>query len=70
MDFATRVAKIVAKNTGKPTYVSNSISFAGTGRGGAVEEEMDGLSRCVEVVMGEIDKARRMRDAVEGLEEG
>lgn len=69
MDFATRIAKIVAKRTGKPTYASNSISFAGTGRGGAAEEEMDGLRRCVEVVMGEIDKAERMRHAAEGLAE-
>ncbi|KAF2104139.1 hypothetical protein NA57DRAFT_50984 [Rhizodiscina lignyota] len=69
MDFATRIAKIISKKTSKPTYVSNSISFASTARGGAVEEEMDGLTRCVEVVLGEVEKASRMSNAAKELGE-
>jgi len=32
------------------------MSFAAAGLGGAVEEEMEGLNRVIEVVMGEITK--------------
>ena len=67
-DFATRMAKIVAKRAGKPAYVGNSTSFVGTAMGGAAEEEMDGLSRCVEVVMREVEKAERMGAAAAELE--
>lgn len=52
LDFTTRLAKVLARKTGKPTYVGNSISFASAGMGGTVEEEMEGFRRCVEVVMG------------------
>ncbi|KAH7128302.1 hypothetical protein B0J11DRAFT_432089 [Dendryphion nanum] len=51
LDFTTRLAKIIARKTGKPVYVGNSISFASTGMGGTVEEEMEGFRRCVQVVM-------------------
>ena len=57
MDFATRLAKVLARRTGKPVYVGNSMSFAAAGRGGDVEEEMEGFRMVVEVVMGEIEKA-------------
>ena len=52
LDFTTRLAKVLARKTGKPTYVGNSISFASAGMGGTVEEEMEGFRRCVDVVMG------------------
>jgi len=38
-------------------YVGNSISFASTGLGGTVEEEMEGFRKVVEIVMGEVGKA-------------
>ena len=39
-------------------YVGNSISFASAGMGGTVEEEMEGFRRCVEVVMGLVEKEK------------
>ena len=57
VDFTTRLAKIIARKSGKPTYVGNSMSFAGQGMGGTVEEVMDAMSRVVEVVSGELEKA-------------
>ncbi|KAF2462029.1 hypothetical protein BDY21DRAFT_277993 [Lineolata rhizophorae] len=57
LDFTTRVAKIVAWRSGRPTYVGSSMSFVSAGLGGTVDEEMEGLNKVIEVVMGEIDKA-------------
>ncbi|GME28620.1 hypothetical protein GTA08_BOTSDO08191 [Neofusicoccum parvum] len=57
LDLATRLAKILARRTGRPTYVGNSTSFASAGAGGNVEEEMEGLARVVEVVIDEVKKA-------------
>ncbi|CAA9960934.1 PAC4 domain containing protein [Pyrenophora teres f. maculata] len=51
LDFTTRLAKVLARKTGKPVYVGNSLSFASAGMGGTVEEEMEGFRRVVEVVM-------------------
>ena len=45
-----------------PVYVGGSVSFAGAGLGGTVEEEMDGIRRCVEVVVEEAEKAASMRE--------
>jgi hypothetical protein len=52
------MSKVLARKSGVPVYVGNSMSFAGAGRGGDVEEEMEGFKMVVEVVMGEVDKAR------------
>jgi hypothetical protein len=51
VEFTTRLARLLARKTGKPVYVGNSISFASTGMGGTVEEEMEGFKKVVEVVM-------------------
>ncbi|KAF2864917.1 hypothetical protein BDV95DRAFT_632590 [Massariosphaeria phaeospora] len=56
IDFTTRLSKVLARKIGKPVYVGNSISFASAGMGGTVEEEMEGFRRCVEVVVGLLDK--------------
>jgi hypothetical protein len=56
LEFTTRIAKLLARKTGKPVYVGNSISFASAGMGGTVEEEMEGFKKVVEVVMGEVTK--------------
>jgi len=53
IEFTTRIAKLLARKTGKPVYVGNSISFASAGMGGTVEEEMEGFKTVVEVVMAE-----------------
>lgn len=67
LDFATRLAKVLAKRVGKPVYVGNSISFAAAGMGGTVEEEMEAFKRCVEVVVGvlEMEAEREGRKGVD-----
>lgn len=37
-----------------PVYVSNSISFANTGLGGTVEEEMEALKRVVDATLDKL----------------
>jgi len=56
VEFTSRLAKLLARKTGKPVYVGNSISFASAGMGGTVEEEMEGFKKVVEVVMEEVKK--------------
>jgi hypothetical protein len=51
------MASVLARRTGKPTYVGNSMSFAGAGRGGDADEEIAGFRRVVEVVMAEVAKS-------------
>ncbi|RDI78787.1 hypothetical protein Vi05172_g11174 [Venturia inaequalis] len=70
LDFATRMAKLLAKKMGVPCYVGNSMSFAGMGRGGDVEEEMEGFRLVVKVVMGEVEKAGLLEGGVDGLNLG
>ncbi|KAI9709050.1 MAG: hypothetical protein M1820_003496 [Bogoriella megaspora] len=57
LDFTTRLAKLLARRTNRPTYVGNSVSFAGAGLGGTVEEEMIGFTQTVEIVMSEVQRA-------------
>ena len=57
VEFTTRLAKLLARKTGKPVYVGNSISFANAGMGGTVEEEMEGFKKVVEVVTYEVRKS-------------
>ncbi|ESZ97620.1 hypothetical protein SBOR_2021 [Sclerotinia borealis F-4128] len=56
VEFTTRLAKLLARKTGKPVYVGNSISFASAGMGGTVEEEMEGFKKVVEIVMEQMRK--------------
>ncbi|KAK7526330.1 uncharacterized protein IWZ02DRAFT_417072 [Phyllosticta citriasiana] len=65
LDLATRLARILARKSGRPTYVGNSTSFASAGLGGSVEEEMEGLARVVEVVMGELERVDRESRSVD-----
>ena len=57
LEFTTRMAKLLARKSGKPTYVGNSLSFVSAGMGGTVEEEMEGFKKVVEVVMTEISRS-------------
>ncbi len=59
IDLAMRMAKLLARRLGRPVYVGNSIDFGSTGLGGTVEEEMDGMRRCVEVVF---ESVRRVEE--------
>jgi hypothetical protein len=53
------MARLLARKTGKPVYVGNSMSFASAGLGGTVEEEIEGFKRVVEVVMSTFEKTGR-----------
>ncbi|GAB7353220.1 hypothetical protein MBLNU459_g3740t1 [Dothideomycetes sp. NU459] len=59
LDFATRLAKILARKTGRAVYVGSSVSFADAGNGGNVDEEMEGFRRVVETVMTATGSPRR-----------
>lgn len=54
LEFTTRLAKILAKKTQMPVYVGNSISFANTGLGGTVEEEMEAFKKVVDVALDKL----------------
>ncbi|KAL2256252.1 hypothetical protein VTK26DRAFT_1928 [Humicola hyalothermophila] len=58
LEFTTRLAKLLARKTQLPTYVGNSISFASTGLGGTVEEEMEAFKKVVEVVLSQLQPVR------------
>jgi hypothetical protein len=47
IDYASRVAKILARKTALPVYVGCSMNFSGL----TVEEEMEGLRKIIEMVM-------------------
>ncbi|KAF2148390.1 hypothetical protein K461DRAFT_282843 [Myriangium duriaei CBS 260.36] len=55
LDFATRLAKVLARKTGKAVHVGSSVSFESSAQGGTVEEEMEGFRRIVETVMSQIE---------------
>lgn len=56
LEFTTRVARLLAKRTNLPVYVTNSISFVNAGMGGTVEEEMEALKSVIDVVQGQLKK--------------
>lgn len=47
VDYANRVAKILARKTMLPVYVGCSMDFSGL----TVEEEIEGLTKVIETVM-------------------
>lgn len=53
IEYTTRVAKIVARRTKKPVYVGCSIDPNALGM--SVEEEMEGLKKIVEVIVGKYE---------------
>jgi hypothetical protein len=56
LDFTQRLAKLLARKTGRACYVGNSASFRDSVQGGIVEEEMEAFRAVVKVVMGEVEK--------------
>lgn len=54
IDFATRVAKILARRTGKPAYVGCSAVFGSL----VIEEEMAAVKAAVDGVMGVLDEGK------------
>ena len=47
IDYANRVAKILARKTALPMYVGCSMNFSGL----TVEEDMEGLTKVIDTVM-------------------
>lgn len=56
LEFTTRLAKLLARKTQLPVYVTNSVSLASAGMGGTVEEEMEAFKSIVSIVL---DNLRR-----------
>jgi hypothetical protein len=54
LEFTTRMARLLARKTQLPVYVTNSISLANTAMGGTMEEEMAAFKGIVEVVLDKI----------------
>ncbi|KAI0805898.1 hypothetical protein GGR55DRAFT_653953 [Xylaria sp. FL0064] len=64
LEFTTRLAKILAKNTNMPVYVGNSISFANTGLGGTMEEEMEAFKQVAAVALYKLKSVTQAANAV------
>lgn len=58
IDFATRLAKVLSRRTGKAAHVGSSVSFEASAQGGIVEEEMEGFRRVVGAVIAAIEGAK------------
>ncbi|KAL7795038.1 hypothetical protein V8C37DRAFT_375350 [Trichoderma ceciliae] len=56
LEFATRVAKLVARRTELPVYVTNSISLESMGMGGTFEEEMEVFKSVAEAILNSLPK--------------
>lgn len=61
------MAKLFAKKTQLPVFVSNSISLASTGLGGTVEEEMEAFKMVVRVVADKLKERQGIVDGVSGM---
>lgn len=67
VEFTTRLAKLLARKTQLPVYVSNSMSFANAGMGGTVEEEMEAFKTIVNVTLGKLQQGGIGSRAVNGV---
>lgn len=61
------MARLFAKKTQLPVYVSSSMSFASTGLGGTVEEEMEAFRSVVEVVTGKLQDVLGVTNGVSAM---
>ncbi|GAM90797.1 hypothetical protein ANO11243_088420 [Dothideomycetidae sp. 11243] len=59
LDFTTRLAKVLARKTGKAVHVGSSASFEATAQGGTVQEEIAGFRRIVETVMDQLELTKK-----------
>ncbi|KAL5598986.1 hypothetical protein BROUX41_003695 [Berkeleyomyces rouxiae] len=57
VESTTRLAKMVARKTGRPVYISNSMRLASTGMGGSPEEELEAFKKVVEVVTSKLPQS-------------
>ena len=63
IEFATRVAKIIAKRTKKPAYVGCSVVFEGA----TVDEEMEGIQIAVAGILKGLGEEGEKDPAVNGI---
>lgn len=54
LDFATRLAKVLAHRLKKPCYVGSSISLSAAAGGGSVDEEMEAFRYVVQTVCSQV----------------
>ncbi|GAO20070.1 uncharacterized protein UV8b_05957 [Ustilaginoidea virens] len=66
VEFTTRLAKLLARRVQLPVYVTNSMSFANTGMGGTVEEEMEAFKDIAQVTLDKLRDAGLGALAVNG----
>lgn len=66
------MARLLVRKMGneRPVYVGNSISFASTGLGGVVEEEMEGFKAVVVGIMGVLKRWEEEEGGQNGVREG
>ncbi|KAI1117258.1 hypothetical protein F5Y14DRAFT_376637 [Nemania sp. NC0429] len=64
LEFTTRLARILAKKINMPVYVGNSISFASTGLGGTMEEEMAAFKQVVTVALDKLQPVIQATNAM------
>ena len=62
IDFATRMAKVLAQRTKRPCYVGSSINLSSAAGGGSVEEEMHAFRAIVDVVTTGLERAGAASD--------
>ncbi|KAK4679377.1 hypothetical protein QC764_203600 [Podospora pseudoanserina] len=72
LEFTTRMARLLVRKmrNERPVYVGNSISFASTGLGGVVEEEMEGFKAVVVGIMGVLKRWEEEEGGQNGVREG
>lgn len=63
VEFTTRLAKLLARRTQLPVYVSNSMSFADAGMGGTIEEEMEAFKTIVQIVLEKLQPSAKSTTA-------
>ena len=51
LGFATRIAKLLAQKTQRPSYVGSSLDLSNMGMGGTAEEEMEAFKKVVEAIV-------------------
>ncbi|KAH7141227.1 hypothetical protein B0J13DRAFT_53887 [Dactylonectria estremocensis] len=66
VEFTTRMAKLLARKTQLPVYVSNSMNFAKASMGGTVEEEMEAFKTIVDVTLGKLQEKGLGSEAITG----
>lgn len=54
VEFTTRLAKLIARRTQLPAYVTNSMTLADAGMGATIEEEMEAFRGIVDIVLEQL----------------